>query len=243
MGCTARGDLIPGAHMDPVSSRSTQTLSTVVDSPSDSSSPMVAKEHGASPGNQCSSQVKANTLEAYLPQPRDARESSCHAPAQPFSRADMPQGEELKLLEMLRARQKEQAAAALGRGVELCKRTAEPPVARELDVKHHWLRTSTKEAGMGAADGGVPGNRMDLPYVTHTRINDHTGQGNLPGSTCERVADVDEACVNRELELGKPLGRWTLTNQCQSFAAEVLERCSTKVVPLPDPRKLDLGKI
>ncbi|PTL81500.1 hypothetical protein [Vitiosangium sp. GDMCC 1.1324] len=155
----------------------------------------------------------------------------------------MPQGEELKLLEMLRARQKEQAAAALGRGVELCKRTADLPGARELGLKHHWLRTSTKEAGMGPADGGVPGNRMDSPYVTQTRVNDHSGQGQRPGSICERVADVDEACVNRELEMGKPLGAWTPINQCQTFAAEVQERCSTKVQPLPDPRRLDPGKI
>jgi hypothetical protein len=229
--------------MDPISSRSAQTLSTAVDSSEVSSSPSAVKERGASPSNQCSSRATANTLEAYLPQPRAAQESSCHAPAQPFSRADMPQGEELKLLEMLRDRQKEQAAVALGRGVELCKRIAELPGARQLGVEHHWLRTSTKEAGMGPADGGVPGNRVDLPYVTQTRVNDHTGQGNLPGSTCERVADVDEACVNRELELGKPLGAWTPTNQCQTFAAGVLERCSTKVVPLPDPRKPDLGKI
>jgi hypothetical protein len=228
--------------MDPVSSRSAQTLSTAVDSSAVSSSPAVAKEHGTSPSNQCSSSVTANTLEAYLPQPRAAQESSCHAPAQPFSRADMPQGEELKLLEMLQARQKEQAAAALGRGVELCKRTADVPVLHELGLKHHWLRTSTKEAGMGPDDGSVPGDRVNMP-LSQTRLNDHTGRGNLPDATCERVADVDEACVNRELELGKPLGAWTPTNQCQTYAAGVLDRCSTKVVPLPDPRKPDLGKI
>ncbi|MGZ3457283.1 MAG: hypothetical protein ACXU86_02140, partial [Archangium sp.] len=172
-----------------------------------------------------------------------AQEPICREPTQPFSRADLPQGEELKLLEMLRARQREQAAAALGRGVELCKRTADLPVLRELGLKHHWLRTSTKEAGMGAADGSVPGNRVDPPYVTQTRLNDHTGQGELPGSTCERVPHEDEACVNRELELGRPLGAWTPTNNCQTFVSEVLERCSTKVPPLPDTRRLDPGKI
>ncbi len=229
--------------MDPVSSRSSQTVSTAVDSPDASSLPAVAKEGGVRTSNPSSSGMASNIVESYLAQPRDAQEPLCRSPSQPFSRADTPQGEELKLLEMLRARRNEQAAAALGRGVELCKRTADLPGARELDVKHHWLRTATKEAGMGPADGGVPGNRMDLPYVTQTQINDHTGQGQLAGSTCERVPEQDVACVNRELEQGKPLGAWTPTNNCQTFAADVLERCSTKVPPLPDTRRLHPGKI
>jgi hypothetical protein len=237
-----KGDPIPGARMDPVS-RSSQTHPTAVDSPPESSSPVVAQESGSKSGTQCSSRTTANTIEAYLAQSREAQEQSCRASPQPFSRADMPQGEELKLLEMLRARQKEQAAAALGRGVELCKRTVDLPGLREVGVQHHWLRTSTKEAGMGPADGGVPGERMDSPVAAQTRINDHTGRGNLPGSTCERVADVDEACVNRELEQGMPLGAWTPINQCQVFAGEVLEQCSTKVPPLPDTRRLHPGKI
>ena len=109
--------------------------------------------------------------------------------------------------------------------VELCKRTADLPGARELDVKHHWIRTASKEAGMGAKDGGVPGHHLDVPFVTKVTVNDHTGEGAKPGASCETVPNVDAACVDRELELGKDLGRWTPTNQCQTFAAGVLAHC------------------
>ncbi len=113
-------------------------------------------------------------------------------------------------------------------GVELCTRTADIPVARELNLQHHWLRTSTREAGMGPDNGEVPGARLDSPLVTRTQVNDHTGRGDLPGSACTAKLQVDEACVDRELTLGRDLGRWTPTNQCQSFVAEVLEKCSNR---------------
>jgi hypothetical protein len=128
-------------------------------------------------------------------------------------------------------------------GVELCMRTADLPVARELDLKHHWLRTGEREAGMGAEGAGVPGRNSDSPYVTETAVNDHTGEADKPGSRCVPIKDVNEACVTRELQDGRKLGRWSPTNQCQTFAAEVLERCSTKPVELPDTSRPHPGKI
>lgn len=46
----------------------------------------------------------------------------------------------------------------------------------------------------------------------------------MPSATC----DEDEACVEKELQLGRDTGAWTPMNQCQTFAAEVLAKCSTK---------------
>lgn len=45
--------------------------------------------------------------------------------------------------------------------------------------------------------------------------------------SCEKVPNVDEDCVNRELEIGKDTGRWVPPfNDCQTYAKEVLERCT-----------------
>jgi hypothetical protein len=118
--------------------------------------------------------------------------------------------------------------------VELCKRPADLPLLHQLGFQHHWIRTSSKEAGMGEAGGKIPGHGSDTPRLTHrTEIVNHQGEGHAPGAKCQPVPNEDEACVNRQLELGKQTGTWTPTNQCQTFAAGVLEKCKTK--PTPDP--------
>ena len=118
-----------------------------------------------------------------------------------------------------------------GLQVELCRRVADLPLNDWIGAEHHWIRTPEQEAGMGPAQGGVPGvgeggysSGADCPG-TPTTVNDHTGQGSNVGSTCEEVIDVDEQCVNDQLELGRDTGRWSPWNQCQTFAQDVLDQC------------------
>ncbi len=70
-----------------------------------------------------------------------------------------------------------------GLKVYLCSRPAN--IAGGL-VNHEWIKTDTVEAGMGAVGGGVPGNNADSPYVTQTKINDHSGESNKPGRCAEK---------------------------------------------------------
>jgi len=126
----------------------------------------------------------------------------------------------------------EQSASGHSSPVERCSRVADPPLGN-LGVEHQWLRTDSKEAGMGPANGEVPGVESgrisdNLPY-TDTRINDHTGEGDKPGSHCEPVNNVDAECVNEELEIGKELGAWSAWNNCNTFANEVLENCEANM--------------
>lgn len=114
--------------------------------------------------------------------------------------------------------------------VEVCTRDADVP-GNVVGIQHEWIRTREKEAGMGPQDGGVPGQdgsnpEETSPVGTPTSVNDHTGQGNKPGSTCKTVPDVDKNCVNNELELGRPLGDWSPNNNCQEFVKEVIENCT-----------------
>lgn len=230
--------------MEPVSSRGSQSPSTMVESevsPSVVPPRVGARETGAKT-LPSATPVTANKLQSYVATAGEPQETMCRMPSPPFSRSE-PQGEELKLLEQFRARQ---ATASLGRGVELCKDHVDVPVVRYTPMKHHWLRTSLAEAGMGPVDGSFPGEGRELktPAYGPTRLNDHTGRGDKPDATCERVKDVDEACVNRELvQLGKPLGDWTPLNNCQTYAAGVLENCSTKPIPVPTPPLVDPEKI
>ena len=44
---------------------------------------------------------------------------------------------------------------------------------------------------------------------------------------CEDLHDVDEECVNRELAIGRHLGRFLPGyNDCQTFAESVFKKCS-----------------
>lgn len=109
----------------------------------------------------------------------------------------------------------------------LCRRVADVPLNEYMQFKHHFLVTNDKAAGAGHCGQGVPGHgQVDLP-LSPMCINDHLGEVGASGVVCEPV-EADPACVNRELELGKYIGRWAPPfNDCQSFAASVIEECST----------------
>jgi hypothetical protein len=135
--------------------------------------------------------------------------------------------------------------------VFLCRRVANLPGNQIFGVEHWWIKTPGLEAGMGPAQGGVPGHGgSDSPYVTQTAITEHAGEGEKAGSTCEWVgelnrfgahqwAKVDRDCVERELQIGRPTGRWTPLNQCQSTIEEALDKCSPAVTF--EPKYLGLG--
>lgn len=98
-------------------------------------------------------------------------------------------------------------------------------------VDHQWLKTDTVEAGMGGTRGNVPGNESgDMPG-DRVQVTDHKNRSKEAGASCGKVPDVDEKKVNEALRLGRALGRWGPTNQCQSFARQTLRDAS--LVPLP----------
>ncbi len=92
-------------------------------------------------------------------------------------------------------------------------------------VNHHWIKTDTKIAGMGSGiSEGQIGDRFEAPYTTHVFVIDHSDQ---VAKICKEIKDVDEDCVNAELDVGKALGRFSLINNCQTYVSSVLRKCST----------------
>lgn len=84
---------------------------------------------------------------------------------------------------------------------------------------------------MGPANNGpLPA----CPIGVETAVVSHSGQSKEPGTNCEVVPDVDEECVNRALELGRPTGEWSPVNQCNSFTDLVIQRCLPQC-PRPAP--------
>lgn len=102
-------------------------------------------------------------------------------------------------------------------------------------IDHCWLKTDTITAGMNAtAQCSKAGEgRSDLPWVTSVVVSDHSCE--VSGENCETIPDVDEQCVNRELAIGRSLGRFGTTNNCQTFAWQVLTKCSKTKQPRPEP--------
>lgn len=119
--------------------------------------------------------------------------------------------------------------------VEICKRTVDvdwlPRGSSAYLPRHNWLKTDSTEVGMGAAC--VVGQGCSDRPGDKTYTKDHRGQSSEPGASCTPVPDVDEQCVNRELQLGRYLGRWHPMNQCQSFAQEVIEKCTNNGMNKP----------
>lgn len=120
----------------------------------------------------------------------------------------------------------------LGLIVQICSRPTNLSnvpnwLSQNIIPNHNWIKTDTIEAGMGG-DCLVPGQGCaDIPFVTKVKVKDHFGQSSQEGAMCQTMNNVDEACVNRELEIGKNLGTWNPYNQCQSFAWSVVTKCRT----------------
>ncbi len=104
-----------------------------------------------------------------------------------------------------------------GLKVEICSRSVNVPWVPNW-VQHMWVRTSTKSMGMGTMDCG---DLVGSPYLAQTKLCDHSTET----GSCQELKCVDETCVNNELILGKPLGRWGLTNNCATFAGYVTGKC------------------
>lgn len=98
------------------------------------------------------------------------------------------------------------------------------PALGFLPVDHQWIRTDTKEAGMGSSnsnDGGNAGNVTgDMPGDP-VEITDHSKR-DKEGESCKKINTVDENRVNDLLDIGKNLGKWGRNNHCQSFVNDVL---------------------
>lgn len=113
-------------------------------------------------------------------------------------------------------------------GVQLCRRPADLPLNDRVGLEHHWLKTSTLEAGMGPAGGGVPGAK-DGPSgypLMQTEITDHTGQARGDDARCDDLPGVDAACVNEKLRIGRQTGRWAPPfNDCQTTTAGIIDDC------------------
>jgi RHS repeat-associated protein len=63
-------------------------------------------------------------------------------------------------------------------------------VGNAMGLRHEFIKTDTKEVGMGPAEGGpLPA----WPFGIKTKLVDHTGQA--AAATCAEVPDVDEQCV------------------------------------------------
>ncbi|HCE67303.1 MAG TPA: hypothetical protein DER40_07225 [Geobacter sp.] len=102
-------------------------------------------------------------------------------------------------------------------------------IASALNLQHCFIKTDTVEAGMGpAGNGPLPSN----PIGTSTAITNHAGQSACStchgGTTCTEIPDVDEACVNQELTIGRSTGQWGPTNNCNTVADDILKKCKKK---------------
>jgi len=108
-----------------------------------------------------------------------------------------------------------------GLEVDVCCRPAQ--IANGF-INHCWVKTDTKAAGMGANPNILPGQQYE-GYGMPVQITNH--EKDIP-TQCTKMNNVNEQCVNNELQIGKPLGRFLPPlNQCQSFAYGVVNKCRT----------------
>jgi hypothetical protein len=97
-------------------------------------------------------------------------------------------------------------------------------------VNHCWLKTDTTEAGMNEQTScSRAGNDASGWPFQPVVVSDHS---------CDKptivtpLPNVNESCVNSELQLGKPLGRFVPPfNSCQTFTQDVIQKCSPNNTP------------
>ena len=104
-------------------------------------------------------------------------------------------------------------------------------------VDHWWIKTKKKEVGAGGQEDN-PGDQYEAPYITEMYWTDHSGDSeNREGASCSTVPNVDEDKVDELLQIGKPLGKFSAFNNCQTNAFNVLEQ-SRKGPPIKVPNPL-----
>jgi hypothetical protein len=124
----------------------------------------------------------------------------------------------------------------MGLDVSICSQ----PAFGGMPVDHQWLKTDTTEAGMGGMRGNVPGNQSGDRPGDPVQVTDHSGRSKEAGASCKKVDGVDEQKVNNALIIGRSLGRWGPTNQCQSFVRQTLFDAGWKG-PAPRPPGYSIG--
>jgi hypothetical protein len=83
-------------------------------------------------------------------------------------------------------------------------------------------------ASSPACRANVGGN-YEAPWVTSVYVSDHSCEKD---GVCTDVPwDVDEGCVNKQLQIGTYLGKFGALNNCQTFANSVLNKCSKPWLP------------
>ena len=101
-------------------------------------------------------------------------------------------------------------------------------------VNHCWLKTDTIEAGMNeqVSCTRAGNDASGFPFVKVV-VSDHTCD---KATIVTPLPEVNEACVNNELQLGRPLGRFIPVphvNTCQSFTRSVIDKCSPSEINRP----------
>lgn len=91
-------------------------------------------------------------------------------------------------------------------------------------VNHCWLTTDTKSAGMASSPAcrADVGNNYESLYMTNVYISDHSCE---KPDICSTIPYADEDCVNNKLQIGKSLGQFSVTNNCQKFVNTVISAC------------------
>ncbi len=113
-----------------------------------------------------------------------------------------------------------------GLDVYLCRQ----PAFGWAPVDHRWIKTDTREVGMGGRRGNEAGNESGDRPGDPVTTTDHSGRSTQEGASCELIEDVDEEKVNDQLELDRDLGKWSIDNQCQTFSRDVIRNASTKYI-------------
>jgi uncharacterized protein RhaS with RHS repeats len=97
-----------------------------------------------------------------------------------------------------------------GLDVYICTRPVDiwwiPGMAASYLPQHTWIKTDTYESGMGANCPNPGQQCSDKPY-SQTTTTSHAGQSSQPNSSCMRLQNVSETCVNNLIKPGSP--EWT----------------------------------
>ena len=122
-----------------------------------------------------------------------------------------------------------------GLTVQLCQRVAKERRLEAIGANHMWIATDSVVAGVGpAGEGDAKCGNVTGSYKI--QVTDQSAEMKPSGGTrpsCVVVNDIDEACVNKELVIGRQLGTWSIANNCVTFIQQVLAKCTKECAKPP----------
>ena len=129
-----------------------------------------------------------------------------------------------------------------GLKIEICWAPTNIPILGSIGFKHFWIRVSGEATGLGNIQGK---SCNSMPCAEVQQTNHSTRKGKCVDvedwTSCTaygkfQYSKCDEACFAKEMQAGKPQGRFfPIANDCLAWVTSVVRKCCAEEIVIVEP--------